>query len=301
MIFSATQLQQLADLATEAAYAAGEVIDACRDQKVAVNHKDINGSLAGQVVTEVDLKAQAAILEILTPTCTQYDLALLTEESPDQGLRHIKPAFWSIDPLDGTLAFVRGEVGFSVSIALVAQDSTPLIGVVYDPQQRVLYRAIKSQGSTKNAQALQVATLDPQQPLVLSTDYSFQQHPWLELTRKGLQQIADDLGLNGVDVRYRNGGAMNACSVLEQANHCYFKYPRADDAGGSVWDYAATACIYNESSAVATDLYGQAMELNRPGSTFMNHKGILYTAQPELTTPIIQLNYFLLGGRNSGL
>ncbi len=35
--------------------------------------------------------------------------------------------------MDGTLAFINGHPGFAVSIALVAQDGTPQIGVVYDP------------------------------------------------------------------------------------------------------------------------------------------------------------------------
>ena len=63
------------------------------------------------MVTEVDHKAQAAILEILEPTCANYDLALLTEESPDNGQRLKKPAFWSIDPMDGTLAFNKNPRG----------------------------------------------------------------------------------------------------------------------------------------------------------------------------------------------
>ncbi|MGA1622751.1 MAG: Sll0314/Alr1548 family TPR repeat-containing protein, partial [Synechocystis sp.] len=56
----------------------------------------------------------------------QYDLAMLGEESVDDKQRLHKPAFWCIDPLDGTLAFIRRQTGFNVSVGLVNRDGTPL-------------------------------------------------------------------------------------------------------------------------------------------------------------------------------
>ncbi|MEZ4955040.1 MAG: inositol monophosphatase family protein [Saprospiraceae bacterium] len=44
--------------------------------------------------------------------------------------------------MDGTLAFINKHPGFSVSIALIANDGTPHIGVVYDPSTDTLYQAI---------------------------------------------------------------------------------------------------------------------------------------------------------------
>ena len=46
--------------------------------------------------------------------------------------------FWCIDPLDGTLPFIEGKVGYAVSIGLVSRDGTPLIGVVCDPYHQTL-------------------------------------------------------------------------------------------------------------------------------------------------------------------
>lgn len=284
------QLHTLSQLAIRAARAAGEIISAHRDQAVQVQHKDAGTSTAAQVVTEVDHKAQAAILELLQPSCAEYDLALLTEESPDDGQRHQKPAFWCIDPMDGTLAFINNTPGFSVSIALVARDGKPLIGVAYDPTTQSLYRAIRGQGAFKNDQAMQLATLDPCKPLALRADLSFQPHPWRAQTLSGLQHIATQLGLNGAEIQYFTGGVMNALGVLETPNICYFKYPKSGNSGGSLWDYAASACIYHEVGAVATDIYGQTMQLNRAGSTYMNHRGLLFAAHPGLAEPIIALH-----------
>ena len=133
MQLNQTALGRLAGIATKAAREAGTLIAHTNGREVAVQHKAGGESLASQVVTEVDERSQAIILKHLRPTCAAYDLALLSEELPDDGSRLEKDAFWCIDPLDGTLPFTEGIPGYAVSIALVARDGTPLIGVVTDP------------------------------------------------------------------------------------------------------------------------------------------------------------------------
>ncbi len=297
-MFSQAQLAYLSGLASEAARAAGQVIEAYRGVTVQAGHKSVGTSAASQVVTEVDHKAQAAILEILQPSCAEYGLALLTEESPDDGERQRRPAFWCIDPMDGTLAFCEGNPGFSVCIALVARDGIPLIGVVYDPLSRSLYRAVRGQGAYRDDRALSPPGIDPRLPLTLRTDFSFQQHPWLQATRQGLEDMARRLGMHGAAIEFRVGAVMNACGILETPNTCYFKYPRSGNSGGSLWDYAATACLYQESGAVASDIHGRPMQLNRPGSTFMNHRGLLYAGNRQLASQITAL--FTSLNRGSG-
>ncbi|WP_103921988.1 3'(2'),5'-bisphosphate nucleotidase CysQ family protein [Candidatus Venteria ishoeyi] len=287
------ELEALCDLAIKAAYLAGEVINQYRSSEFEVGHKQVGDSTASQIVTEVDRKAQQVIIETLAPSLEAHNLALLAEESTDDRQRFEKPAFWCIDPLDGTLAFVEKQPGFSVSIALVSQTGEPLIGVVYDPLQKDLYHAIKNRGVFINAKALTLPALDKNAPLLLTTDRSFNQHPWLSQTRQGLEQIAEKSGLPGAGIAFKVGAVMNACTILRQPNYCYFKYPRAGHSGGSVWDYAATACLFHEAGGIATDIYGKTLDLNRRESTFINHKGLLYTADKTLAEQLIILNHQL--------
>lgn len=284
------QLQYLSGLAERAAYAAGNIINQYSQGKIEVLHKDRGDSLASQVVTEVDHKAQKAILKILEPVSAEYDLAILTEESPDNGERLEKQAFWSIDPMDGTLAFIQKTPGYSVSIALVAKNGDPMIGVVYDPVNDSLIHSIRGDGIFRNRIPLTIPSLDLELPLVLKTDPSFKKHPWFDETLEGLEVIAGELGLKGAEVQYAAGGVMTACKILQAPNICYFKYSRTGNSGGSLWDYAATACLFHEAGAIATDIYGNSMELNRPDSTFMNHHGLLYAANKDLADRIIALN-----------
>lgn len=287
-ILATSLLLELQAEAQQAARAAGELIQAHRHKNIEVLIKDPNTSLAGQVVTEVDHKAQAVILERLMPGIEQYDLALLTEESPDDGSRFEKTAFWCIDPLDGTLPFTQGIAGFSVSIGLVARDGTPLIGVVYDPVDERLYSAVRGQGATLNHAPIAVPALDTRQPLILRTDVGFETHPWLDATLEGLQQLAQQLGMPGAEIRYRTGGALNACDILGTPHICYFKYPK-NNKGGSLWDYAASACVYAETAMSACDIFGQPMDLNRRDSTYMNHKGILFSSDPRISKGVLEL------------
>ena len=88
---------------------------------------------------------------------------------------------------------------------------------------------------------------------------------------------------------------MNACNILEQPNTCYFKYPRKGNSGGSIWDFAATACLFNAAGATASDIFGQPLELNRIGSTYANHRGSLYAAQQALAEQVMELYKKLQG------
>jgi myo-inositol-1(or 4)-monophosphatase len=121
----------------------------CRLFKLTLNTKNGGASLAAQVVTEVDHLSQDIILKTLHPSCLIYDLALLSEESPDDNQRLQKDYFWCIDPLDGTLPFIESVPGYSVSIALVSREGQSMLGVVYDPVTQTLYHAIQGQGLGK--------------------------------------------------------------------------------------------------------------------------------------------------------
>ena len=105
---------------------------------------------------------------------------------------------------------------------------------------------------------------------------------------KSLNGIAKSLGYEGVNKLPIGGGAMNAIWTLEQQPCCYFKFPKTK-GGGSLWDYGATACIYNEIGGFSSDIYGDTMDLNRKDSTFMNHKGILYASDKTLAKKVIEM------------
>ena len=287
MRLSAADLRQLAACAVTAAKEAGALIAGINGREVAVQYKEGGENLASQVVTEVDELSQAIILKYLLPTCATYGLALLTEEQADDGSRLEKHAFWCIDPLDGTLPFTESIPGYAVSIALVARDGTPLIGVAYDPVTGTSYQAVKGQGVLRNGAPWQ---LEPMGAAALHfiSDRSIASHPQFEAMLARLKALAADLGLDGLETNLTGGAVMNALWVLEGSPACYFKYPKPQAGGGSLWDYAATACIYSELGAWCSDFSGQALDLNQSDSTFMNHRGVLFASDCALGQRLLE-------------
>lgn len=291
MRLSTSDLFLLSQCAISAAYQAGQIISSYSDRSVAVMTKQGGNTLASQVVTEVDHLCQAIILQTLLPTCDRFDLAVLSEEMPDNRERLQKDYFWCIDPLDGTLSFLQSKPGYSVSIALVARDGSSVIGVIYDPVTQTLYHAVKGCGAFRNSQpfTLESASTASEQTLTLVADPSFEQHPLYSTVIKELKNIAQQLGYLGLTTLLQGGAAMNACWVLEKRPACYFKLPKSQLGGGCLWDFAATACFFQEIGAWVSDINGNALALNHPESIFMNQQGILFSSDAVLAKQIIRM------------
>ena len=280
-------LKELTKHAVQAALEAGELIRSYQDREVEVLHKEGGDTYASQVVTEVDRKAQDAILQILGPSCEEFDLAVLTEENEDDGSRFEKECFWCIDPMDGTLPFIQREPGYSVSIGLVAKDGSPRIGVVYDPVHDVLWQATKGQGVQRNGE---LWTLDASsQELTFTYDRSFVDRPERDRVLQTLEDYAHSIGLGKLVPTQFGGAVINACHALENSPGCHFKFSKPQEGGGSLWDYAATACLYEEAGAVVSDVHGDPLDLNRPDSTFMNHRGAVYATDQGLAERIREI------------
>ena len=162
----------------------------------------------------------------------------------------LKPYYWCVDPLDGTLPFVEGSPGYAVSIALVDQSGVPLIGVVYDPVDATLMHAIKGEGACRDQAPITQAT-SVSTSLMVFADTSFRAHENYADVFGTLSGCARDSGLDGVEVVYGSGAVKNACQVLDYPAACYLKLPKSEDGGGSIWDFAATACIVGECSVAA--------------------------------------------------
>ena len=304
------QLEQLLQLATEAALKAGTFINSVDRSSLQVHSKQAGSSLSAQVVTQVDLDSQAIILEILQPTIEQYDIALLTEENACEEdvathARFDKDYFWCIDPLDGTLPFIEGGNGFAVSIALVDIAGNPIIGVVHNPSTGELYQAINALPLTsivlKNRSPWRPERLKKNsQSLRLYIDRSFLQDPRYPAVIEKLTILSEQQGL-ALQVNKTSGAVMNAIGVLENAPACYLKLPKAQLGGGSLWDFSATAAItqalstqYLASSSQAccgvSDYQGAALDLNRTDSNYMNHKGVLYSSGLKHDNSNLSLN-----------
>lgn len=281
-------LQELCDIAIDAANKAGRYIFSNHKSNFEIKTKKGVKSKASQVVTEVDYNSQKIILDTLKESISKYDLGVLTEESEDTKERLEKDYFWCIDPLDGTLPFTEGKPGYSVSISLISKAGIPVIGIVYDPVHDDLYYAIKNLGAFRNNKKWALNTKENDN-LYFYYNRSFKNLSSYNTVIEYLENYAIQNGLNQVITKQAGGAIMNAITALDNNPSCFFAFPKKDKGGGSFWDYASTACIYNELNLHVSDIIGQSLNFNNPDSTFMNHCGVLYTTNNELSIQIQEL------------
>ena len=276
-------LIKLSQVAENAAKEAGYLISSYIDRSVQTSFKAAGSSAASQVVTEVDHLCDALIRKHLSGSVIEYDLALLTEEQEDDKQRLQKDYFWCIDPLDGTLAFIEGIQGYAVSIALVSNSGEALIGVVFDPANKVLYSAIKGQGAFRNGNVWSLpATPVTPNKITIPIDRSLLAREDFKILKSSLSSILKENGYNELQFCHHAGAVMNACWALEQTPSCYFKLPKPQQGGGSLWDFAATSCLFQALNLPVYDAFGKNLDLNKAHTTYMNESGVIFASSLEL-------------------
>ena len=122
------------------------------------------------------------------------------------------------------LPFINKQPGFSVSIALVAKDGTPYIGVVFDPSTDTLYHAIKGNGAYKNGSPWKIKHTNDH--LTYVTDRKLKDTPRAAEIEKLLNEIVEKLSLNGVKEIAGSGSVLNGIHVLENGPACMLKLPK---------------------------------------------------------------------------
>ncbi len=84
----------------------------------------------GSPVTEADLAVDTFLKNTLRPARPGY--GWLSEESLDDPARLETRRVFVVDPIDGTVAFMKGRPHFTICAAVV-EDGRPITGVVFNP------------------------------------------------------------------------------------------------------------------------------------------------------------------------
>lgn len=92
-----------------------------------------------------------------------------------------------------------------------------------------------------------------------------------------LQNKVEELGLDSFVEMSGGASVMNGIRVLENGPACMIKFPKKEIGGGSIWDFASTACLFQELGLRVTNFEGGKLDLNRKDSTFMHHEGVFYS------------------------
>lgn len=101
----------------------------------------------GSPVTEADLAVDRLLRGALMQAAP--DFGWLSEETTDDRSRLSRRMAWVVDPIDGTRAFARGDVDWTIAVGLV-QDGEPVAGFVYAPVLDEFFEAVPGTAATCN-------------------------------------------------------------------------------------------------------------------------------------------------------
>ena len=191
-----------------------------------------------------DIEAEECIKKIIQ---NESDLPILAEES-GKSSKNLTDTFWVIDPLDGTANYARKIPISCVSIAIVSK-LEPVLGVIYDFNNNLLYEGSKFSEAKVNEQSIQASNIKNKNEGVLltglpnNTDYS----------NESLKIMIDDFQ-NWRKVRMIGSAGIASVYVASGKADLY------KEKKTYLWDIAAGAAIANSA--------GCNVKITKPNNDF---------------------------------
>ena len=105
----------------------------------------------GNPVTETDLAVDRFLRERLCAARTGY--GWMSEESADNPERLGKQRLFIVDPIDGTLAFIKRKPEFTICAAVV-EDGAPVSAAIFNPMTDEMFEAVLGGGARLNGAAI---------------------------------------------------------------------------------------------------------------------------------------------------
>ena len=213
----------------------------------------------GSPVTEADLEVDAHLRGVLTTARPGY--GWLSEESIDDAARLSHDTVFIVDPIDGTIAFLKGRPHFTICAAVV-RDGVAVAGVVYNPMLDHLYKAATGSGAYCNDAAIHVSACPGLTGCAMLGDRTMlTRPPWPDMTVETRNSVAYRVALVA-------DGSFDATVALSAKRD---------------WDLAAADVIAREAGGRITDRGGAALVYNRPEAL----QPTLIAAGPDLHGEII--------------
>lgn len=240
---SPQKLQIFLDIATEAALAAGAVLQQHFGRLETIEEK----GRVGDLVTNADRAAEEAVLKVLSRHVPDHPI--LAEESGQLAGSDLD-YLWAIDPLDGTTNYAHQYPFFAVSVGLIIQGK-PQVGAIFAPFFNELFQAAQGLGATRNRQSIRVSPTVNLSQSLLVTGFAYDRRETPD------NNYAEFCRLTHLTQGVRRGGS----AALDLA---YVACGRLDgywERGLSPWDMAAGVVLVQEAGGTVSAYDGSPFTL----------------------------------------
>ncbi|MCV2448921.1 3'(2'),5'-bisphosphate nucleotidase CysQ [Paracoccus sp. DMF] len=194
-------------------------------------------------VTEADLAVNTHLEAVLRKARPDY--GWLSEESADTPERLAAEHCFIVDPIDGTRAFIDGQQGFSVSLA-VARAGRVVAGVVHLPAMGVTYAAAEGGPALRDGRPIAASSHGFQDARVLTGKPGLDPRHWRGVAPP-LRRV------------FRPSLAWRFCLVADGQFDATLSVRPAWE-----WDVAAGSLIAARAGCQVSDLAGAPMRFNTP-------------------------------------
>ncbi|MBR5231632.1 MAG: inositol monophosphatase [Clostridia bacterium] len=167
---------------------------------------------------------------------------------------------WVVDPIDGTLNFMRNRHFSCVSIALL-KDKTPVLGMIYNPFADELFTAVKGQGAYCNDNSIHVSSAHFEKSLstVGTAPYNAELH---EATVYCIREFLT----KGGDIRRTGSAALDLTDVASGRTDTFVELIL------SPWDFAAGALLVTEAGGRFDMPYNEnGIDFGKPAAIFASN------------------------------
>ena len=199
---------------------------------------------------DVVTKYDRAVQELLTARLsTALPHARFFSEEQEQHDDINAPALFVIDPIDGTMNFVRGLHHSCISVAY-AERGEVKAAAICNPYVDELFTATLGGGAFLNGKPIHVDDAPLRETLVC-----FGTTPYDPALAPRCFALAEKAFAASLDVRREGSAALDLCTVAAGRAGLYFELAL------SPWDYAAGMLLVREAGGVCRTLEGEELRL----------------------------------------
>lgn len=211
------------------------------------------------------------------------------------GMEPNNDMFWTLDPIDGTKGFLRGEQ-FAVALALIVKGDVNL-GVLGCPNlelpaqssgKGVLLSAVKGEPtqlvSIETGKRVNVAVSSVTQ----SRDMRFVESYVSAHSNLDLQlQIARTLEMQADPVQLDSQAKYAIVATGNAEIYLRIPHPKTPDYKEKIWDHAAGSIVVEQAGGLVSDIDGKKLDFSM-GKTLKNNRGI-FASIPSVHRRILDI------------